>query len=148
MVASVPARGLASWSDGRESDGVNKHEVQGEARYVAGKVEATVGDALGRDDWQVSGVRDQVVGSAEKLVGRAQSLAADVADTVPAAAARTRARAAASAKEANLMARRTGGEAVQTLRSIDPRWRWAAIAALGGVAVAWFAGAGHDGRRR
>ena len=70
------------------SDDVNKHEVRGGARYLGGKIEKAVGDAVDSRDWQVTGVLDQVSGAAENLAGRAQSVAGDIADATPALAAR------------------------------------------------------------
>jgi len=62
---------------------MNTHEWHGGARYVGGKVEKAVGDAVDSRDWQVDGVVDQVAGAAENLYGRAQSVAGDALDAAP-----------------------------------------------------------------
>jgi uncharacterized protein YjbJ (UPF0337 family) len=62
---------------------MNKNELHGGARYLGGKVEKAVGDAVGSRDWQVDGVVDQVAGGAENLYGRARSVAEDAIDAAP-----------------------------------------------------------------
>jgi uncharacterized protein YjbJ (UPF0337 family) len=67
----------------REEARMNKNELHGGARYLGGKVEKAVGDAVDSRDWQVDGVVDQVAGGAENLYGRARSVAEDAADAAP-----------------------------------------------------------------
>ena len=69
---------------------MNTHEWHGGARYVGGKVEKAVGDAVDSRDWQVDGIVDQVAGAAENLYGRAQSVAEDAIDAAPHLAAKGR----------------------------------------------------------
>ncbi|SEM02953.1 Uncharacterized conserved protein YjbJ, UPF0337 family [Sphingomonas palmae] len=62
---------------------MNKNELHGGARYLGGKVEKAVGDAVNSREWQVDGVVDQVAGGAENLYGRARSVAEDAIDAAP-----------------------------------------------------------------
>jgi len=66
-----------------EEGRINKNELHGGARYLGGKVEKAVGDAVESRDWQVDGVVDQVAGGAENLYGRARSAGEDAADAAP-----------------------------------------------------------------
>jgi uncharacterized protein YjbJ (UPF0337 family) len=96
---------------------MNKDEFQGGARYVGGKVEKAVGDAVDSRDWQVDGVVDQVAGGVQHGYGRARSIVEDAVDSAPelADAARERLKAAG-----------------------DTPALWALAAALGGYGLAWF----------
>lgn len=122
---------------------MNKHELHGGARYLGGKVEKAIGDTVDSRDWQVSGVKDQVAGGAENLFGRAQSIADDVADATPGLIQEAREKAGDAAARAADVARRRAREAQTAVRGGDERMLWAAIAALGGFALGWFA----SGRR-
>jgi uncharacterized protein YjbJ (UPF0337 family) len=114
---------------------MNTHEWHGGARYVGGKVEKAVGDAVESRDWQVDGVVDQVAGAAENLYGRAQSVAEDAIDAAPHLAAKGR-DAVADAADRTAEAARHGTRVVA--RSLDERpVLWAAAAAAGGYALAW-----------
>lgn len=73
---------------------MNKHELGGDVRYAGGKVEEAVGDLIGNREMQANGVKNQVVGGAENLLGRAQSVAGDVADATASLIERARDRAA------------------------------------------------------
>lgn len=116
---------------------MNKHEIHGGARYLGGKVEKAVGDAVDSRDWQVAGVVDQVAGASENLFGRAQSAAGNVADATPALIEEARERAGAASERALDAARRGSGTAVTAVRSDEGRILWAAVAALGGYAAGW-----------
>ncbi|MBW6525774.1 CsbD family protein [Sphingomonas sp. RHCKR7] len=116
---------------------MNKHELHGGARYVGGKVEKAVGDAVDSRDWQVSGVKDQVAGGAENLFGRAQSIADDVADAAPGLIEEAREKAGDAAARASDAARRDAHEARSAVSGGDARLLWAAVAAVGGFALGW-----------
>ena len=78
---------------------MNKDEFQGGARYVGGKVETAVGNAVDSREWTVDGVVDQVAGGAQHTYGRAKSIVGDAIDSAPALAedARDRLKAAGEA---------------------------------------------------
>lgn len=122
---------------------MNKHELHGGARYLGGKVEKAIGDTVDSRDWQVSGVKDQVAGGTENLFGRAQSIADDVADATPGLIQEARDKAGDAAARAVDAARRGAHEAHAAVRGSDKRILWAAVAALGGLALGWLA----SGRR-
>ena len=115
---------------------MNTHEWHGGARYVGGKVETAVGDAVDSRDWQVDGIVDQVAGAAENLYGRAQSVAEDAVDAAPHLAAQGR-EAVTDAADRAAEAARHGKRVVA--RSLDEQpVLWAAVAAAaGGYALAW-----------
>lgn len=73
---------------------MNKHELGGDVRYAGGKVEEAVGDLIGNREMQANGVKNQVAGGAENLIGRAQAMAGDVADATSSLIDRARDRAA------------------------------------------------------
>jgi uncharacterized protein YjbJ (UPF0337 family) len=73
---------------------MNKHELSGDVRYAGGKVEKAVGDLVGNREMQANGVKNQVAGGAENLIGRAQAVAGDVADATASLIDRARDRAA------------------------------------------------------
>ena len=116
---------------------MNKHEVRGGARYLGGKVEKTIGDAVDSRDWQVTGVLDQVSGAAENLFGRAQSVAGDVADATPGLIEEARDRAGEATDRAVAATRRGTDAAARAVRGSDERLLWAAAAALGGYLAGW-----------
>jgi uncharacterized protein YjbJ (UPF0337 family) len=118
---------------------MNKHELHGGARYVGGKVEKAIGDAVDSRGWQLSGVKDQVAGGAENLFGRAQSIGEDVADATPGLIEEAREKAGDAAARAADAAKRGAREARAAVRGGDERLMWAAIAALGGFAIGWLA---------
>jgi uncharacterized protein YjbJ (UPF0337 family) len=101
----------------REEGRMNKNELHGGARYLGGKVEKAVGDAVESRDWQVDGVVDQVAGGAENLYGRARSVAEDAADHAGAVAGR-------------------GGRAANSAVANSPAM-WAIGAAMGGYLLGW-----------
>lgn len=116
---------------------MNKHELRGGARYVGGKVEKTVGDAVDSRDWQVTGIVDQVSGATENLFGRAQSVAGDVADATPGLIEDAKERAGELRDRAVDVAKRGGDSAARAVRGGDPRLLWATLAAAGGYVAGW-----------
>ncbi len=132
---------------------MNKHELGGDVRYAGGKVEEAVGDLIGNREMQANGVKNQVVGGAENLLGRAQSVAGDVADVTASLIERARDRAADlvgrsskdlghEADKAERELRRGAKHAKAAVHGDAPVW--AVIAALaGGYAI----GALIHGRR-
>jgi len=106
---------------------MNRDELQGSARYVGGKVEKAIGDAVDSRDWKVDGVVDQVAGAAQHGYGRARSVVNDAIDAAPGLAEDARERLAAV---------RSGGKAAaQTVQ--DAPLLWAAAAALVGYGLGW-----------
>ncbi len=122
---------------------MNKHEIHGGARYVGGKVEKAVGDAVGSRDWQVDGVVDQVAGGAENLFGRTQSIAADIADTTPHLIDTAREKAGEAADRSVDAARRGVDTVRDAVRGQDKAVIWASAAAIAGFALGWLV----NGRR-
>lgn len=116
---------------------MNKHEVRGGARYLGGKVEKAVGDAVDSRDWKVTGVMDQVSGAAENIFGRAQSVAGDMADATPGLIDEARERAGAAPDRAIQATRRGSDAAVRAVRGGDVRLLWAAGAAVTGYLAGW-----------
>ncbi len=117
---------------------MNRDELQGGARYVGGKVEKAIGDAVDSRDWKVAGVTDQVAGSAEHMFGRAQSVAGDIADATPSLIEEARERIGDATDRSVAAARRGSDKAVQAVRANNGNNGvvWAVVAALGGYAVA------------
>ncbi len=115
---------------------MNKDEFQGGARYVGGKVEKAIGDAVDSRDWKVDGVVDQVAGGAQHSYGRARSIVADAIDSAPELADEARDRLKATGERIANSAQENGKVAVQTVQ--DTPALWAIAAALGGYALAWF----------
>jgi uncharacterized protein YjbJ (UPF0337 family) len=115
---------------------MNKDEFQGGARYVGGKVEKAVGDAVDSRDWQVDGVVDQVAGGVQHGYGRARSIVEDAVDSAPELADAARERLKAAGERVADSARTGGHAAVQTVH--DTPALWALAAALGGYGLAWF----------
>ena len=114
---------------------MNKDEFQGGARYVGGKVEKAIGDAVDSRDWKVDGVVDQVAGGAQHTYGRARSIIDDAIDSAPELAEEARERLSAGGRRA-AEAARTAGEATADAVKDSPML-WAVAAAMGGYAVAW-----------
>ncbi len=115
---------------------MNKDEIAGGARYVGGKVERAVGDAVDSRDWQVDGVVDQVAGATQHTYGRARSIIGDAVDSAPELAEEARDRLKDVAQTAAEAARRGGHAASQTIQ--ESPVLWAVAAAIGGYALAWF----------
>ncbi len=115
---------------------MNKDEFQGGARYVGGKIEKTVGDAVDSRDWQVDGVIDQVAGGAQHGYGRAKAIIGDAIDSAPELAGEARDRLKAAGEQAADRAQRGGKVAAEAVRETPVVW--ALAAALGGYALAWF----------
>ena len=106
---------------------MNRDELQGGARYVGGKVEKAIGDAVDSRDWKVDGVVDQVAGAAQHGYGRARSVVNDAIDAAPGLAEDARERLAAV---------RSGGKAAA--RTVhDTPLLWAVAAALVGYGLGW-----------
>ncbi|MBW6525082.1 CsbD family protein [Sphingomonas sp. RHCKR47] len=126
---------------------MNKNELHGGARYLGGKVEKAVGDAVGSREWQVNGVVDQVAGGAENLYGRARGIAEDAVDAAPGfvdeakerlgdAADRARDVADRATDRAHDVADRAGDAAARGTRAANAAVSnnpasWAVFAALG-----------------
>lgn len=121
---------------------MNKHELRGDARYIGGKVEKAVGDAVNSRDWKVAGVKDQVAGGAEHLLGRVQSLAGNIADATPSLIEEARERTSDALERSRDVATRDGRRAVEAVRANDTI-AWAVGAAVAGYAI----GALIHGRR-
>ena len=113
---------------------MNKYEFQGGARYVGGKVEKAIGDAVDSRNWKVDGVVDQVAGGAQHTYGRARSIVEDAIDSAPDLADEARDRLKAAGERVVGGARHGGKAAAQTLQ--DSPMLWAVAAALGGYALA------------
>jgi uncharacterized protein YjbJ (UPF0337 family) len=114
---------------------MNKDEFQGGARYVEGKVEKGIGDAVDSRNWTVAGVVDQVAGAAQHGYGRARSIAEDAIDGAPDLAEEAGDRVKAAAGRLADTAERGGKAAAQTVQ--DSPVLWAVAAALGAYALAW-----------
>ncbi|USI72578.1 CsbD family protein [Sphingomonas morindae] len=115
---------------------MNKNELHGNARYVGGKVEKAIGDAVESRDWQVDGVVDQVAGSAEHLYGRARTVAKDALDSAPALVDSAKERLESAADAVRDGAKRGGRLAQERLGDTQVAWLIGA-AALGGYALSW-----------
>jgi uncharacterized protein YjbJ (UPF0337 family) len=61
----------------RRGDVMNRNQVKGTAKDVAGKVQASVGKAIGNPAQQLKGVEKQIEGSIQKGAGNVQQAAAD-----------------------------------------------------------------------
>lgn len=114
---------------------MNKDELQGGARYVAGKVEKTVGDTVESRDWQVDGVVDQVSGGAQHAYGRAKSIVGDVVDSAPELADEARDRLRAASEHVADAAQHSGKVAADAVREQPAIWVLAA--GVVGYALAW-----------
>ena len=115
---------------------MNKDEFQGSARYVGGKVEKAIGDAVDSRDWKVDGVVDQVAGAAQHGYGRARSVVGDAIDSAPELAEAARDRLKAAGERAADTAQRGGRAATQAVQ--DTPLLWAVAAAVAGYGLAWF----------
>ena len=56
---------------------MNKDQVKGVAKDVAGKIQETAGELLGSKDQQVKGLAKQVGGKAEKALGDVKEMLKD-----------------------------------------------------------------------
>ena len=115
---------------------MNKDEFHGGARYLGGKVEKAVGDAVDSRDWQVDGVLDQVAGGVQHSYGRAKSIIGDAIDSAPELAYEARDRLKAAGERVTETAQKTGKAAAHSVQ--DTPLLWAAAAALAGYGLAWF----------
>ena len=115
---------------------MNEDEFKGGARYVGGKVEKAVGDAVDSRDWKVDGVVDQVAGGVQHGYGRARSIVEDAVDAAPELAEAARDHVKASAARVADAAQHGGKVAIDTVR--DTPVLWGIAAAMGGYALAWF----------
>lgn len=114
---------------------MNKDEFQGGTRYVGGKVEKAVGDAVDSRDWRVDGVVDQVAGAVQHGYGRAKSMVGDALDSAPDFADEARDRLKDAGERVSDAAYKGGKAAVQTVQ--DKPALWALAAALAGYGLAW-----------
>lgn len=114
---------------------MNKDEFQGGARYVGGKVEKAVGDAVDSRDWKVDGVVDQVAGGAQHTYGRAKSIVGDAIDSAPELAEEARDRLKATGERVAESAQKGGRAAAQTVQ--DKPVVWALAAAAVGYGLGW-----------
>lgn len=115
---------------------MNKDEFQGGARYVGGKVEKAVGDAVDSREWTVDGVVDQVAGGAQHTYGRAKSIVGDAIDSAPELVEEARDRLKAAGERVADGAQKGGRAAARTAQ--DQPVIWAVAAALVGYGLAWF----------
>ena len=115
---------------------MNKDEIQGGTRYVGGKVEKAVGDAVDSRDWKVDGVVDQVAGAVQHGYGRARSVVGDAIDSAPDLADEARDRLKDTGERVADAAQKGGKVAVRTVQ--DTPALWALAAALAGYGLAWF----------
>lgn len=108
---------------------MNKDEIQGGIRNIVGRGESAVGGATGSTEWKANGLIDQVAGGVQHLYGRARGQVADAIDAAPdmIGEAGDRVRAAA------VRGRDVTVDAVE-----DNPVLWAAAAALGAYALAWY----------
>lgn len=51
---------------------MNKNQIQGEVKNIAGKVQEQVGKLLGSKEQQAHGIQKQVAGTAEVMLGDAK----------------------------------------------------------------------------
>ena len=114
---------------------MNKDEFQGGARYVGGKVETAVGNAVDSREWTVDGVVDQVAGGAQHTYGRAKSIVGDAIDSAPALAEDARDRLRAAGEAVADSAQKGGKVAAQTVQ--DQPVIWALAASAVGYGLAW-----------
>lgn len=56
---------------------MNENQVKGTAKDIAGKVQETVGQAVGSKDQQAKGLAKQVEGKGEKTLGDAKEVVKD-----------------------------------------------------------------------
>lgn len=61
---------------------MNENQVKGVAKDIAGKVQETVGQAVGSQDQQAKGLAKQVEGKTEKTLGDAKEVVRDAADRI------------------------------------------------------------------
>ncbi|KQT35264.1 hypothetical protein ASG29_03935 [Sphingomonas sp. Leaf412] len=115
---------------------MNDDEFRGGARYVGGKVEKAVGDAVDSRAWQVDGIVDQVAGAAQHGYGRARSIVGDAIDSAPELAEEARDRLTAAGERAADTAQRGGRAAARAVE--DTPVLWAVAAAIAGYGLAWF----------
>lgn len=115
---------------------MNKDEFYGGARYLGGKVEKAVGDAVDSRDWKVDGVVDQVAGGAQHSYGRAKSIIGDAIDSAPELADGALDRLKAAGERVAETAQKSGKAAAQGVQ--DTPALWAVAAALAGYGLAWF----------
>jgi uncharacterized protein YjbJ (UPF0337 family) len=57
---------------GRNQMGINKDQVEGRAKEAVGKVQETVGKAVGSQQQQAKGLAKEVAGTAQKTYGDAK----------------------------------------------------------------------------
>ena len=131
---------------------MNKNELHGGARYLGGKVEKAVGDAVGSREWQVDGVVDQVAGGAENLYGRARGIAEDAVDAAPGFVDEAKERLGDAADRTRDIADRAGDAAARGTRAANAAVSnnpasWAVFAALGAGIGGYLLGWLIDGER-
>jgi uncharacterized protein YjbJ (UPF0337 family) len=114
---------------------MNGDEFQGGARYVGGKIETAVGDAVDSNEWRADGVIDQVAGGIQHTYGRARSIVGEAIDHAPELAADARDRLKQAGERVAGTAQRGASVASDTVRESPALW--ALAAALGGYAIAW-----------
>lgn len=59
---------------------INKDQVQGTAKDIAGKVQQEVGELTGSKDQQAKGLQKQIEGNVQKGVGDVKKAVADLKD--------------------------------------------------------------------
>ena len=113
---------------------MNKDELLGGTRYVGGKVEKAVGDAVDSRDWQVDGVVDQVAGGLQHSYGRAKSIIDDAVDSAPELVDEARDRLKEVGNRVARVLQKSSETAVQTVR--DAPMLWVTAAAIAGYGIA------------
>jgi uncharacterized protein YjbJ (UPF0337 family) len=61
---------------------MNKNQVKGTVKNIAGKIQEEVGKLVGNQGQQAKGVQKQVAGKAEKHLGNIKEVAKDSVETV------------------------------------------------------------------
>lgn len=61
---------------------MNKNQIKGSAKEIAGKVQAETGKLVGSEEQQVKGTARQVAGNVEKNFGNAKEAVKDAVDKV------------------------------------------------------------------
>lgn len=114
---------------------MNKDELKGGARYLGGKVETAIGDAVDSRDWKVDGVVDQVAGGAQHGYGRARSIVNDAIDSAPELAEEARDRLKTAGEKVADTAQKGSVAVARTVQDTPVVWALAAVVA--GYGLGW-----------
>jgi uncharacterized protein YjbJ (UPF0337 family) len=74
--------GLCNPAQAVKKADMNKDQIKGTARNIAGKAEEAVGKALDNKKMQSNGLKEQIVGNAEKAMGDVKQGVKNVSDAV------------------------------------------------------------------